>query len=388
MRIALVVHHVRPTGGQDRYALELARALAERHEVHVYAVRVETDARTGAQTDRGTDGRKGFGVQEIPLPDRPLLRLAPRFAREVGRRLARERFDIVHAVGGCLPGASVITAQFCHAAWHRAKRRYRVREGGPLREAYLAVVRRQAIRFDRAAYHHPALRAVIAVSRRMQSELVRHYGVGIERITVVPNGVDPEGFAPERHPDAREALRAELCVPPNARIALLVGTYARKGLDTACAAVARAAPGVHLVVAGSGDARWAHRVAAAGGLENRLHLLGPRREVARLFAAADLFVLPTRYEPFGMVIVEAMAAGLPVVVSGIAGAAEWIADGQTGFVVADPDDAAGFAGAIRAVLEDPARAAAVGRAARAAARAVAWEAVVRQTEAVYRRVAG
>ncbi len=378
MKLALVVHHARPTGGQDRYVLELARGLAPRHDVHLVVVRAE-----------GLDGA-AVRVHELPIPDRPVLFLQPRFARAAAAVVARERFDLVHAVGGCLPGAGVVTAQYVHAAWRAARRRYRVRESPtPVHALYHHLVGRQAEAFDRRTYGHPALRAVIAVSRRTRDELARHYGLDTERVRVVPNGVDPATFDRARWPGARAELRGALGgLAGDAPVALLIGTFARKGLDTAIAAVARASGTAHLVVAGTGDADWANRVARSCGFAGRLHLLGPRRDVAALCAAADVFLLPTRYEPFGMVVAEAMAASLPVVVAGSAGAAEYVRHGENGFVVEQADDVDGFAAALRAILTDRSRAEAVGRAARETAGALAWPLVVAQTEAVYRLAAG
>ncbi len=376
MKLALVVHHARPTGGQDRYVLELARGLATRHEVHLVAV--------------GAEGLEGTSVQihALPIADRPVLFLQPRFARAAAAALARDRFDLVHAVGGCLPGAGIVTAQYVHAAWRAARRRYQVRESPtPLHALYHRLVTRQAEAYDRRAYGHAALRRVIAVSRHTRDELARHYGVAAERVSVVPNGVDPATFDRRRWPAARAELRRSLGLLDDAVVALLIGTYARKGLDTAIAALARASDAVHLAVAGTGDAGWARGVAGACGFGARLHLLGPRRDVAALCAGADLFVLPTRYEPFGMVIAEAMAASLPVVVAGCAGAAEYLRHGENGFVVDAADDVAGFAAAIRAILADRARAETIGRAARATAAALAWPMVVAQTEAAYRLAA-
>jgi len=254
--------------------------------------------------------------------------------------------------------------------------------------AYHGLLARQTLGQERRAYASPTLRAVIAVSRRTATELTTHYDVPPDRISVVHNGVDLDAFDAARYPDARMALRDQLRLPPDALMALLVGTYARKGLATAIAAVARASPSLHLAVAGAGSEADARRWAAASGMDARLHLLGPRADVAPLYAAADLLILPTRYEPFGMVIAEAMASGLPVVVSARAGAAEIIRDGESGRLVEEPDDTEGFARAVRAILADPECAQAMGRAARAAARAVAWPRIVERTEEVLFRAAG
>ena len=210
----------------------------------------------------------------------------------------------------------------------------------------------------------------------------------IKKIPVIVDHDGPDVFDRTRYPDARAWLRRELRLAAEAPIALLIGTYARKGLDTAIAAVARASDALHLVVAGSGDDGAARRAAYDAGLGERLHLLGPRADVAPLYAAADVFVLPTRYEPFGMVIVEAMASGLPVVVPASAGATELIVPGESGAVVAAPDDTAGFAAALHGLLADPARREAMGRAAREAAHTVSWPRIAQQTEAEYRQAVG
>jgi glycosyltransferase involved in cell wall biosynthesis len=218
--------------------------------------------------------------------------------------------------------------------------------------------------------------------------LQRFYAVPERLTTVVYNGADPSIFDRARYPDAAAALRVELGIGDAATVALLVGTFWRKGLDTAIAAVGRASDTLHLVVAGSGDEARARECARAAGLTNRLHLLGPRADIARLYAAADIFLLPTRYEPFGMVIAEAMQSSLPVIVSGSAGAAELITPGVSGFVVDAADDVEGFATHLRTLLADPRRRIVVGHEARAAALAVGWPQVAAQTEAVYRRAMG
>ncbi len=375
MRIALVAPQVRATGGQDRYTLELARAFAAGHEVHVLAAAIE--------------GLDGTGVVQHPFPVRlrPALRFAEPFARRTSLTASGAGFDVTHAVGGCMPGASVITAPYCHAAWRAARERYGIREGSWLTRGYQAAVTTQSERFERTAYAHPALRAVIAVSRGVAADLARHYGVPDARITVIPNGVDAALFDSARYPEARTAVRTELGLAPDAPLALLVGAAVRKGLETAIRAVARV-PGAHLAVAGDGPYRRARRWARDAGLRSRLHLLGPRADVPVLYAAADVFVLPTRYEPYGMVITEAMASALPVVVSADAGAADHIVHGENGWVVQGADDAEAFAAAISRVLADPAAAAAAGRRARAAVTGLGWARIAERTVEVYRRATG
>jgi len=355
VRVALAIHRVRPGGGQDRYALELARRLGGACELDLITLAAEGELPAGVR------------VRRVPAPRRPLLVAAPLF-RMGARLLARGgRYDLVHTVGGALPGAQVVTAQFCHAEWRRLM---------PGADWYQRIVTAQAVRDERAAYRHPRLAAVIAVSTRTAAELERHYGPLSVPVYVVPNAVDLDRFAPRPHaPRARPRL-------------LFVGAFERKGLDVAIRALARLRHDAELVAVGGGDHERYRRLAAALGIADRVTLEPPRADIAAVFAAADLFVFPTRYEPFGMVIGEALASGLPVVTSGRAGAADLIRDGVSGWVVTDPEDDAAFAAAVDRILEDDDARAAMGRAAREAVKDLTWDSVAAQTLEVYRSAAG
>jgi len=119
---------------------------------------------------------------------------------------------------------------------------------------------------------------------------------------------------------------------------------------------------------------------------DRLHLVQPTRDVHRYYHTADAFVFPTRYEPFGMVIVEAWAAGLPVISSACAGALEWSCDGETALHVASATDADAFARGARQLMDDRALAERLSTGGRALVSQFSWERVVRETERVYRTI--
>jgi UDP-glucose:(heptosyl)LPS alpha-1,3-glucosyltransferase len=354
MRVALVAHHARATGGQDRYALELARHLAAGDRCDVSLVVLDADGDLPASVSVMRVGTRGL----------PLLLTAPLFRRAAREAIARGRFDVVHAIGGSLPGAQVVTAQFCHAAW---------REVAGRQSPYQRLVTRQSESDDRAAYRHPALRAVIAVSRRTADEVVAHYGPLRCPVTVIPNGVDPALFAPAGPP--RKA-RAEPVV-------LFVGAFARKGLDTAIEALALMRTRVLLRAVGGGSAGRFERLARRLGVRGRVLLEAPTRDIAAAFRSADAFVFPSRYDPFGMVVAEALACGVPVVTSRVAGASELVRSGVNGIVVEDATDAAGFAAGLDAVLAERAR---MSAAAPGAVAGLDWGTIAERTLAVYRTV--
>ena len=357
MKVAIAIHRVRPTGGQDRYALELARRLVAPAALDLITI--------------GAEGKlpPEVGIKLVRAPRRPMLVTAPLFRRGAAAFVRAGGYDVVHSVGGALPGASVITAQFCAAEWQLLS---------PWSGWYQRLVSAQAVRDERATYRHPNLAAVIAVSRRTAEEVKRHYGPLKVPVYVVPNGVDLEAFAPR--PEAH-VLRGRPRL-------LFVGAFGRKGLDIAIRALARLRNDAELRAVGSGDVAFYRRLAASLGVADKVTIEPPRPEIQAAFAAADVFLFPTRYEPFGMVIAEALASGVPVVTSSRAGAADLIRDGESGWVVADPEDAAAFAVAVDRIFDDPAGWPAMARAARDAVRGLTWDSVAAQTLEVYRGVTG
>ena len=198
--------------------------------------------------------------------------------------------------------------------------------------------------------------------------MARRFPWAPAKVRVVPNGVDLKRFAP-RPPSS--ALRASLGVPPSAPVALSIGRHVpEKGyrhLVDAAALVERARPGVHWVLVGDGELRSELEARARRlGLESRVHFTGWRDDVADVLALSDVFVLPSQSEGFGRVLVEAMAMGRAIVATAVGGVPDVVLAGRTGLLV-QPADPVALADAVRALLDDPARAARLGAAGRARA---------------------
>ncbi len=179
-------------------------------------------------------------------------------------------------------------------------------------------------------------------------------GAPAERIVTSRNAVDVSAFHREGHEVEAAALRQRLEVGDRP-VALYVGQLiARKGVDTLIEAVARV-PELQLVLVGAGPDRKALEEKAAALLPGRTHFAGsvPYAELPSWYAAADLLVMPSRLEVWGLVLNEAMAAGLPVISSQTAGATrDLVTDGINGFAV-DPDDVAAMADRLGRLAHDP-----------------------------------
>jgi UDP-glucose:(heptosyl)LPS alpha-1,3-glucosyltransferase len=224
---------------------------------------------------------------------------------------------------------------------------------------------------------------IVAISRRGAEEITRLYSVPETRLSVIYNGVDLDRYHPDNRGRFRAAARAEVGVPAETWLALFVGSgFERKGLATALEGLAKTGdPSGRLLVIGRGDTRPYDALAERLGIAARVTWLGPRPDIERWYAAADVLVLPTRYEPFGNVHLEALASGLPVVTTSQAGGAE-VVNPACGAVV-EPRDPAALATALGHLRgADPS---ALGAAARAAATPFTYERQVAAFEAIYRR---
>jgi glycogen(starch) synthase len=228
--------------------------------------------------------------------------------------------------------------------------------------------------------------SVITCSSSMTDEVNRLFGPGLAQLHTIPNGIDVAlwPFAERPRPDGADTTRADR--PPRL---LYVGRLEyEKGVQDLIAALARVRrthPGTTLTVAGDGtQAAWLREEARKQRVLRSIRFTGPldhERLVAELHAA-DVLVIPSRYEPFGIVALEGAATGIPVIASEAGGLADFIRTGETGMSVA-PGDVPGLTHAIRGVLDDPATARRWARAARTEVEKLSWAAVAAETAQVY-----
>jgi starch synthase len=241
--------------------------------------------------------------------------------------------------------------------------------------------------------------AVIAVSRGMKADVLDVYpDLDPAKVFVVGNGVDAQAYRPVQAPDVVRSVG----VDPDRPFALFVGRITRqKGLMHLLAAAEQLPPEAGLVLCAGAPDTPAERKQVADAvaeLQSRrsgvvwIEQMLPREQLVPLITGATVFVVPSVYEPLGIVNLEAAACGTAVVASDVGGIPEVVDDGRTGLLVHyDPEDPAGFAAALAAriseLLADPARAAAMGAAGRERVLAeFGWPAIAQQTVQVYEAV--
>lgn len=367
LRIAYVVHDYNRLYGHSRYVAELATRFKHDHEVHVFANTVQDTDRTG------------LTIHHVPASRLNVMTTLLTFILPA-TWMIRGNYDIIHAQGFCGLRQNVVTAHICQGAWLEAMTQYAGRPSWRKKLFHTIAGWLEKLTFSRARS-----RRVIAVSKMIGEDLRRYYG-RVEGVRVIHHGVDSQTFHPRNRADWRMEYRRDIGVGEEVPLALYVGDY-QKGLGPAIRAVARV-PGLHLVGVARSPVEPYRNLIASEGVADRVHLMPATSNVERYYAAADMFVFPTFYDPFGMVATEAMASGLPIVCSSKAGAVELIEDGVNGLIVSEPWNPYALAEPLRKLTADPALRHRIGEAARRCAEALTWDKVARQTMEVYRDVVG
>ncbi len=372
LKIALIRANVHRRGGVERYVLSLANDLSRRgHEVHVFARNWEDLLPTVICHPVPRIG----GLSSLKVLS---------FAWGVRRALRGESFDIVHGFDRTLVQDIYRAGEGCHRQWLRVSGQYLgplrgwLRRLNPLHFLHLFIERRI----------FGGCRKIVAISRRGQEEILNLYKVPPEDVILIYNGVDGQEFSPPQGEDEKASLRRSLGISPHDLVLLFVGTgFFRKGFSALLAALRalqRERPEIKLLVAGRGGRGYNGTVRRLG-LKGAVLFLGDTVRTADLYRAADLFVLPTLYEPFGTACLEALASGLPVIVSAMSGASEILTDSVDGLILEDPNDPEAIAAKVQ-LLFDPEVRRKMGTAARRLSENFSVTANTDRTIAVYRTV--
>jgi len=323
MKIGLVCRHYLSTkGGLEKYTLTLSSELVRHgHEVHVFA-------NTGEE-------RPGVHLHHVPMVPLSSPGKNLSFAYMASKKISglpldvvqsMERIwdqDIFRASDGINP---VQMRDQLNERYHHVLVR-RLKAAGP---------RRQALTFlEKIIFQKNGARFIMTNSNLVKNQILYHYQVPPEKIAVLYNSVDMQRFNPSVRDRFRAAVRERHGVGEKDLLILFAGNdFRRKGLPVLLEALAKLHhEKIRLMVAGGDPPRPYRRWAAKAGMGDRIVFLGHQKKLERLYGAADLFVLPTRYDAFANVCLEAMACGSPVITTETNGASEILANGIEGFVL-------------------------------------------------------
>lgn len=330
-KIALTHTRFSYTGGIEKYIYSLVERLLEAgHEVHYFATKWEP-----------------YEHERLHFHRVPMVRFLHTlrvltFNSNCNKLLAKDEYDIIHGFtkttqqdvytdgSGCLEEYIDATHWERSPGWRRWYRKT------PHQRAIQAM---ESGRFQR-----DAILKIVPMAQFVADQILAHYDVDPARVEVIYNGVELEHFHPSNRQKLGAPFRREHGIAENTPVLLFVGNdWRRKGLDVVLEALAKLAGAGNttpeLLVAGH-DNHPEHYQALAQklGLGDRVHWLGRVREIRVPFAASDLFVFPSRYDVFGNVGLEALASGVPGLLSARAGVSEILDGGPGGARLEDPHD--------------------------------------------------
>lgn len=359
MKICFVTHKVKKGDGQGRVNYEvIVEALKQGHEIIVVSSELSEELRNDSRITWNK-----MNVSKIPT----ILLQYQLFAlfSAIWIWTHQKKIDLIVANGFITYARSDINCiHFVHSAWVKSKY-HPYRDHKNIKSIYQllynslnAILERYVLKYTKQ---------IIAVSEQVKQELVQYAKIQPERISVISNGVDLNEFYP------RAVKREDFNLDLNATYGLFAGDLKskRKNLDTVLHAMTKV-ENVNLLVLGYTEKSHYPNMARNLGLSDRVHFLGYRKDVAEIMSLADLFVFPSKYEPFSLVILEAMASGLPVITSSKCGAVELLSE-NSAVVIEEPEDTATLIKVLRELVLNKERLKIMALRAREDAQKNSWE---------------
>ena len=345
MKIALGIREFSPTrGGAERYLVDLMQFLfREGHEIHVFAHRFEAEI----------EGLYQHNVAPLPFP-RSLRILS--FAVKCHQQMRRDNFDVIMGVGNTWRADLLQPHGGVHWKWFwRSLRAYK--------SSWLWVAKflgrilspkQWAEGIVEDAPYRKGVKRIVAISEMVKADIIDHYGIPEEQIVVVYNGVDTGRFHP-RNSQYKEEIRGRYGLKTEDLLLLFVShNFRLKGLRyliQALPLVKKENENVKLLVVGRDKKGPYQRLAKNLGCSEAVLFSGGVMDLERYYSSADILVHPTFYDACSLVVLEALASGLPVITTRNNGAGWIISEGKEGFVLDNPRDVPSLADKILALTD-------------------------------------
>jgi len=309
-----------PFGGMQRDLLRIVEVCRGRgHRVDVFA--------------RYWQGDLPDDLKVSILPGRGFTnhRRCESFAAGLEKFLAAKEYDVIVGFNK-MPGLDVyFAADSCFAA-----------KAGARNSLYNLTGRcRTYLRLERAVFSKKSRTEILLLSKKEKQAFIDYYGTQEERFHLLPPGIAKDRLAPHNAGEIRAGLRRELDILPDQNVVLMVGSgFKTKGVDRAIRAVSslpkRLSESTILLVVGEDKEGPFKRIARRLGAANQIRFVGGREDVPRFLAASDLLIHPAYREMAGMVLIEAMAAGLPILATDVCGYSYHIKRADAGELVISP----------------------------------------------------
>ncbi len=383
MKIAIIRKKYTFHGGAEGFSSSFIENLAnDGHEIHIFAIKWQSET-----------AHKNIHFHKVPALT--FLSFLRDFTFAVSSyfmlRKERENFDIIQTHDKTLYQDIYRAGDGCHIEW-LSQRWKRTGPAGKI-SIILNPYHWLILLLERAIFRGHRYKKIIAISEMVKKNIAENYGIPSSEIDVIYNGVDLDKYTPQNREVYRSEIRKKHRLSDKDFVVLFVGSgFERKGVPYLIEAVQSLPEQVSLLIVGKGKHPPVSPLAKGGtkggsiGRNQNILFCGPQKEIQKYYAAADIFVFPTMYEPFGNVHLEALASGLPVITTKNSGASEIIKDGEHGFVVNKPENVEAIAGKIKSLMQDREAREAMGRNARSLAEEFTFEKHIGKIKKLYESI--
>jgi UDP-glucose:(heptosyl)LPS alpha-1,3-glucosyltransferase len=335
MKIAIIRKKYTFHGGAEGFSQALITQLAKQgNEIHIYAMQWQGNP------------AENISFHRVPAFTMNSFLRESSFAVSSLFLLKKQRYDIIQSHDKTLYQDIYRAGDGCHIEWLR-QRWIRTGLAGKLSivfNPYHWLI----LSLERMIFRGRRYKKIVAISELVKKNIIDNYRVPAPDIEVIYNGVNLERFHPGNKMKYRSSTRKKHGLSESEFVLLFVGSgFERKGVKYLIQAVEALSEPVSVLIVGKGPEE---KFKIPGGRQ-KIIFCGPQRDIENYYAAADLFVFPSIYEPFGNVHLEALASGLPVITTRNSGAAEIISHGVNGYVIDRPEDYRAIADKIRVLAE-------------------------------------
>jgi UDP-glucose:(heptosyl)LPS alpha-1,3-glucosyltransferase len=340
LKIAIIRRSYRPDGGAEKIIQRILVGLKQHYPAQISLISESWQTPSDADT---RDNHIVLSIKKHFCLFRSCRIHA--FVKDVQATLVQHSFDLIQSherMAGC---QLYRAGDGVHAEWLAIRQHY----SNPLKRKLLAYspFQKAMCKAEADMFHHPALQQVICVSKRGKAEILKHYpNVDPNKLNVIYNGIDLQQYRPITQLE-KQKLREKYGYDKQAPIALFVGSgFQRKGLEQILNALAlqvnNSASSTQkwtlLVIGQDKNLSYFQKRCQQLEIASQVHFLGVQTAMQEWYGLADLLIHPAWYEPFGNIILEAMASGLGVICSENCGTAELMTSGQEGYIVQHHDD--------------------------------------------------
>ncbi len=324
MKIAIIRKKYTFHGGAEGFSQNLITQLADAgHEIHIYSI------------NWSDHFYKNIYFHKVPAITFNSFLRDLTFAISTFFLLRRQRkyFDIIQSHDKTLFQDIYRAGDGCHIEWLRQ----RWKRSAPLEKLSIIInpYHWLILIIERMIFKGHRYKKIIAISEMVKKNIIDNYHINETDIVVLYNGVDLERFCHQNKERYREEIRKRYSIDEDTFVALLVGSgFERKGVELLLKAVELVSKPITVLIVGKGSEKKFKYLIK----RQQIIFCGIQKEIHKYYAAADVFVLPTIYEPFGNVHLEALASGLPVITTKLSGASEIIEGGKQGFTLEKPEN--------------------------------------------------